>query len=38
MNKNMRKIIECNEYMRLKWGRYYEFDERKNTPKIAVKR
>lgn len=38
VNKNMRKIIECNEYMRLKWGRYYEFDERKNTPKIAVKR
>ena len=38
INKNMRKIVECNEYMRLKWGRYYEFDERKNTPKIAVKR
>lgn len=38
INKNMRKIVECNEYMRLKWGRYYEFDEKKNTPKIAVKR
>lgn len=38
INKNMRKIVECNEYMKLKWGRYYEFDEKKNTPKIAVKR
>lgn len=38
INKNMRKIIECNEYMKLKWGRYYEFDARKNTPKINVKR
>ncbi len=38
INKNMRKIVECNEYMKIKWGRYYEFDEKKNTPKIAVKR
>ena len=38
INKNMRKIVECNEYMKMKWGRYYEFDEKKNTPKIAVKR
>lgn len=38
INKNTRKISECNEYMKMKWGRYYSFDEKKNTPKIAVKR
>lgn len=38
INKNMKKIAECNDYMKIKWGRYYEFDEKKNTPKIAVKR
>ena len=38
INKNSRKINECNEYMKMKWGRYYSFDEKKNTPKIEVKR
>lgn len=37
-NKNSRIIAECNAYLKLKWGKYYEFDERKNTPKICVPR
>lgn len=38
INKNSNVIRECNEYLKLKWGKYYDFDYKKNTPKINVKR
>lgn len=38
INKNSRVIRECNEYMKLKWGKYYTFDEKKNTVTIRVPR
>lgn len=36
--KSKAKIHECNEYMKMKWGSYYDFDYKKNTAKINVKR
>lgn len=38
INKNSRLIKECNAYMKIKWGKHYHFDEKKNTPSIRVKR
>lgn len=37
-SKNNQKIIDCNLYMKQKWGKYYDFDYKKNTPSIRVKR
>ena len=31
INKNSKVIRECNEYMKLKWGKYYTFDDKKNS-------
>ena len=38
INKNSKVIRECNEYMKLKWGKYYTFDDKKNTVTIKVPR
>lgn len=37
-NKNGQSIKDCNTYMKMKWGKYYHFDEKKNTPTIKVVR
>ena len=38
INKNSKVIRVCNEYMKLKWGKYYTFDDKKNTVTIKVPR
>lgn len=38
VDKNSNMIRECNDYLKLKWGRYYSFNEKNNTANIKVPR
>lgn len=37
-NKSYIRLVENNEYLKTKWGRYYDFDYKTNKTKILVKR
>lgn len=37
-NKSYIRLVEDNDYLKKKWGRYYDFDYKSNKTKILVKR
>lgn len=38
VKKNTRRLYEVNEYMKLKWGKYYSYNPKNNVSSIKVKR
>jgi len=37
-NKTKQRLIDANNYLKIKWGRYFDFDYKTNQSKIKVKR
>jgi len=36
--KTKQRLIDANNYLKIKWGRYYDFDYKTNQSKVRVKR
>ena len=37
-NKTKQRLIDANNYFKMKWGRYFDFDYKTNQSKVRVKR